>query len=156
MPAPYPQRRGCAACNNGGLPPDLSLITKARHGGADYIFSLLTGYTETPPAGFDVPEGLNFNPYFPGTKVSPNSVLHPSPLVEYEDGTEATTSQMAKDVVEFLNCESSEPELDQRKRMGAQAIAVLSVLFTMSIWLKRFKWASVKSRKLTYAPPKGH
>lgn len=51
---------------------------------------------------------------------------------------------------------SSEPELDQRKRMGAQAIAVLSVLFTMSIWLKRFKWASVKSRKLTYAPPKGH
>lgn len=153
MPAPYPNDEAARAGNNGGLPPDLSLITKARHGGADYIFSLLTGYSD-PPAGFDVPEGLNFNPYFPGTKIAMARVLYDG-LVEYEDGTEATTSQMAKDVVEFLNW-SSEPEHDQRKRMGAQAVAVLSVLFTMSIWVKRFKWASVKSRKLTYSPPSGH
>ncbi|MCO5585259.1 hypothetical protein L7F22_039192 [Adiantum nelumboides] len=62
LPAPYPNAEAARAANNGGLPPDLSLITKARHGGGDYIFALLTGYTD-PPAGYEVPEGLNFNPY---------------------------------------------------------------------------------------------
>lgn len=97
----------------------------------DYVFSLLTGYTD-PPAGFDVPEGLNFNPYFPGTKIAMARVLYDG-LVEYPDGTEATTSQMAKDVVTYLSW-ASEPEHDTRKRMGAQAIAILSVL-TMMRWV---------------------
>ncbi|UZJ55205.1 hypothetical protein CBS101457_004525 [Exobasidium rhododendri] len=153
MPAPYPNEEAARAGNNGGLPPDLSLITKARHGGGDYIFALLTGYSD-PPAGFDVPEGLNFNPYFPGTKIAMARVLYDG-LVEYPDGTEATTSQMAKDVVTYLSW-ASEPEHDQRKRMGAQAVAILSVLTMMSIWVKRFKWASVKSRKVQYSPPKTH
>lgn len=151
LPAPYPNEEAARAGNNGGLPPDLSLITKARHGGADYIFALLTGYTD-PPAGVELPEGMNFNPYFPGTKIAMARVLYDG-LVEYEDGTPATTSQMAKDVVTFLNW-SSEPEHDERKRMGAQAVTLLSALTLMSIYVKRMKWAPIKSRKLVYSPPK--
>ncbi|PWN33461.1 putative CYT1-cytochrome c1, heme protein [Meira miltonrushii] len=153
LPAPYPNSEAARAANNGGLPPDLSLITKARHGGGDYIFALLTGYTD-PPAGYEVPEGLNFNPYFPGTKIAMARVLYDG-LVEYPDGTPATTSQMAKDVVTFLSW-ASEPEHDQRKKMGVQALAIISTLFAMSIWVKRFKWSSVKSRKLIYNPPVTH
>lgn len=74
-------------------------------------------------------------------------------LVEYDDGTPATTSQMAKDVVSFLHW-AAEPELDDRKKMGFQAVTILTILFGMSIWVKRFKWAPIKTRKLLYTPPK--
>jgi len=67
IPSPYKNDEAARAANNGALPPDLSLMVKARHGGCDYIFSLLTGYPEEPPPGAVVPAGLNFNPYFPGT-----------------------------------------------------------------------------------------
>ena len=67
MVPPYKNEEAARAANNGALPPDLSLMVKARHGGCDYIFSLLTGYPEELPAGAAVPSGLNFNPYFPGT-----------------------------------------------------------------------------------------
>ena len=67
IPNPYKNDEAARAANNGALPPDLSLMVKARHGGCDYIFSLLTGYPEEPPAGATVQAGLNFNPYFPGT-----------------------------------------------------------------------------------------
>lgn len=67
LPGPYKNDEAARAANNGALPPDLSLMVKAREGGCDYIFSLLTGYPEDPPAGAVVAAGLNFNPYFPGT-----------------------------------------------------------------------------------------
>ncbi|KAI9931452.1 cytochrome c1 [Aspergillus wentii] len=67
MPGPYKNEEAARAANGGALPPDLSLIVKGRHGGCDYIFSLLTGYPDEPPAGANVGEGMNFNPYFPGT-----------------------------------------------------------------------------------------
>ena len=67
LPAPYKNDEAARAANNGALPPDLSLMVKARHGGCNYIFSLLTGYPEENPAGATVASGLNFNPYFPGT-----------------------------------------------------------------------------------------
>lgn len=67
IPPPYKNDEAARAANNGALPPDLSLMVKARHGGCNYIFSLLTGYPEEPPPGAVVPAGLNFNPYFPGT-----------------------------------------------------------------------------------------
>lgn len=70
IPAPYKNDEAARAANNGALPPDLSLMVKARHGGCNYIFSLLTGYPEEPPAGATVQSGLNFNPYFPGTGTS--------------------------------------------------------------------------------------
>ena len=152
MPAPYKNDEAARAANNGALPPDLSLIVKGRHGGCNYIFSLLTGYPEEPPAGANVQAGLNFNPYFPGTGIAMARVLYDG-LVEYEDETPASTSQMAKDVVEFLNW-AAEPEMDDRKKMGMKVLTVSAVLTALSIWVKRYKWAPIKSRKLVYDPPK--
>jgi ubiquinol-cytochrome c reductase cytochrome c1 subunit len=151
LPSPYKNDEAARAANNGALPPDLSLIVKARHAGCDYIFSLLTGYPDEPPAGAVVQEGLNFNPYFPGTGIAMARVLF-NELVEYEDGTPASTSQMAKDVTEFLNW-AAEPEMDQRKKMGLKVLAVTSVLFAISVWVKRYKWSYLKTRKLVYNPP---
>ncbi|CAG8561131.1 2708_t:CDS:2, partial [Paraglomus brasilianum] len=114
LPRPYPNEEAARAANAGALPPDLSLMIKARHGGCDYVFSLLTGYVD-PPAGIEIREGLHYNPYFPGGAIGMARVLYDG-LVEYEDGTPATTSQMAKDVVTFLNW-AAEPEHDERKKM---------------------------------------
>ena len=136
IPNPYKNDQAAKAANNGALPPDLSLMVKARHGGCNYIFSLLTGYPEEPPPGVEVASGLNFNPYFPGTGIAMARVLYDG-LVEYEDGTPATTSQMAKDVVEFLNW-AAEPEMDERKKMGWKVLTVLTFLTAMSIWVKRY------------------
>ncbi|KAG8623467.1 hypothetical protein KVT40_008443 [Elsinoe batatas] len=152
IPSPYKNDEAARAANNGALPPDLSLMVKARHGGCNYIFSLLTGYPEEPPAGATVQSGLNFNPYFPGTGIAMARVLYDG-LVEYEDGTPATTSQMAKDVVEFLNW-TAEPEMDERKKMGWKVMAVGTVLFALSVWVKRYKWSNIKTRKIIYNPPK--
>lgn len=73
-------------------------------------------------------------------------------LVEYEDGTPATTSQMAKDVVEFLNW-AAEPEMDQRKKMGMKVIIITAALTALSIWVKKYKWAPIKARKLVPLSP---
>jgi ubiquinol-cytochrome c reductase cytochrome c1 subunit len=151
IPAPYPNEEAARFANGGALPPDLSLIVKGRHGGCNYIFSLLTGYPDEPPAGATVQEGMNFNPYFPGTAIAMARVLFDG-VVEYEDGTPATTSQMAKDVVEFLNW-AAEPEMDDRKKMGFKAITLLTGLFALSVWVKRYKWSPIKTRKIVYGPP---
>lgn len=152
IPGPYPNEQAARAANQGALPPDLSLIVKARHGGSDYIFSLLTGYPEDAPDGVTLPVGANYNPYFPGGSIAMARVLFDD-LVEYEDGTPATTSQMAKDVTQFLNW-CSEPEHDERKRQGLKAIIILSSLYLLSVWVKKFKWAGIKTRKFTFTPPK--
>lgn len=111
----------------------------------DYIYALITGYVD-PPAGVEVREGLNYNPYFPGGAIGMGRVLYDG-LVEYPDGTKATSSQMAKDVTTFLSW-ASEPELDQRKKMGLQAVIILTALTGLSIWVKKFKWTPIKSRKI--------
>ena len=152
IPGPYPNEQAARAANQGALPPDLSLIVKARHGGSDYIFSLLTGYPEDAPEGVTLPVGANYNPYFPGGSIAMARVLFDD-LVEYEDGTPATTSQMAKDITQFLNW-CSEPEHDERKRQGLKAIIILSSLYLLSVWVKKFKWAGIKTRKFTFTPPK--
>ncbi|KAI4523951.1 cytochrome C1 family-domain-containing protein [Schizophyllum commune] len=152
MPAPYPNEEAARASNAGALPPDLSLIVKARHGGADYIFSLLTGYID-PPAGVEIREGMNYNPFFPGGAIGMARVLFDG-LVEYDDGTPATTSQMAKDVVTFLNW-AAEPEHDERKKVGIKAVILFSTLFALSLYTKRFKWTPIKNRKIVYDPPAG-
>jgi ubiquinol-cytochrome c reductase cytochrome c1 subunit len=130
LPSPYKNDEAARAANNGALPPDLSLIVKARHGGCDYIFSLITGYPEEPPPGVTVPEGLHFNPYFPGTGIAMARVLY-NELVEYEDGTPASASQMAKDVVEFLNW-SAEPEMDQRKKVRFNFLHITTLRYSLT------------------------
>jgi ubiquinol-cytochrome c reductase cytochrome c1 subunit len=137
---PYANEKAARAANNGALPPDLSLITKARHGGADYVHAILTGFKE-PPAGFQVQQGMNYNEYFAG-----HQIAMPPPLadgaVTYDDGTNATVDQMAKDVAAFLTW-SSEPELEQRKRMGIKVLAFLLVFTALAFALKRKIWADI-------------
>ncbi|MEQ2163161.1 iso-1-cytochrome c, partial [Goodea atripinnis] len=115
FPKPYSNPEAARAANNGALPPDLSYIVNARHGGEDYVFSLLTGYCD-PPAGVTVREGLYYNPYFPGQAIGMAPPIY-NEILEYDDGTSATMSQVAKDVCTFLRW-AAEPEHDQRKRMG--------------------------------------
>ncbi|KAH9989814.1 cytochrome C1 family-domain-containing protein [Russula vinacea] len=150
MPRPYANDEAARASNQGSLPPDLSLIIKARHGGADYLFSLLTGYVD-PPAGVEIREGMNYNPYFPGGAIAMPRLLFDG-LVEYDDGTPATTSQMAKDVSTFLSW-AAEPEHDERKKIGIKAVILFSTLTALSLYVKRFKWSVIKNRKIVYNPP---
>ena len=145
LPPPYPNEEAARAANQGALPPDLSLIVKARHGAADYIFALLTGYVD-PPAGLELREGMNYNPFFPGGAISMARVLFDG-VVEYEDGTPATTSQMAKDVATFLNW-AAEPEHDERKQIGIKAVIMFSTLTLLALYTKRYKWAPIKTRKV--------
>uniref|UniRef100_A0A453GHH6 Cytochrome c domain-containing protein n=1 Tax=Aegilops tauschii subsp. strangulata TaxID=200361 RepID=A0A453GHH6_AEGTS len=117
LPQPYANEQAARFSNGGAYPPDLSLITKARHNGQNYVFSLLTGYRD-PPAGVSIREGLHYNPYFPGGAIAMPKMLSDG-AVEYEDGTPATEAQMGKDVVSFLSW-AAEPEMEERKLDGSQ------------------------------------
>ncbi|KAJ1666504.1 cytochrome c1 [Coemansia sp. RSA 1646] len=151
IPPPYANEEAARAANAGALPPDLSLITKARHGGVDYIYSLLTGYCD-PPAGVEVREGLNYNPYFPGGAIAMAQNIFDG-VVEFDDGTPNTASQITKDVVTFLNW-AAEPELDDRKKIGLKALLLFSTLTAIALWIKRNRWQALKTRKLVFNPPK--
>lgn len=145
LPSPYANEAAARYANGGAYPPDLSLITKARHNGQNYVFSLLLGYRE-PPAGVSVREGLHYNPYFPGGAIAMPKMLVDGG-VEYDDGTPATESQMAKDVVTFLSW-AAEPEHDDRKLMGAKFMFALSLALFQAGYYKRWKWSHVKSRRV--------
>ncbi|CAD5117107.1 DgyrCDS5915 [Dimorphilus gyrociliatus] len=149
FPQPYANDEAAKAANNGALPPDLSFITLARHGGEDYIFSLLTGYCD-PPAGIEVREELHFNPYFPGGAIGMAKALY-NEILEYEDGTPATASQMAKDVSTFLKF-AGEPEYDTRKRMALKMFMIFGILIPVAYYIKRHKWSALKSRVIAYRP----
>lgn len=145
IPAPYANEEGARFANNGAYPPDLSLMTKARHDGINYVFALLLGYRE-PPAGVEVPGGMYYNPYFPGGFIAMPKMLVDGG-VEYDDGTPATETQMAKDVTTFLTW-AAEPEMDDRKLMGAKWIFALSLVAVQAVYYKRWAWSHLKSRKL--------
>ncbi|XP_014021333.1 cytochrome c1, heme protein, mitochondrial [Salmo salar] len=151
FPKPYPNPEAARAANGGALPPDLSYIVNARHGGEDYVFSLLTGYCE-PPAGVEVREGLYYNPYFPGQAIGMAPPIY-NEVLEFEDGTPATMSQVAKDVCTFLRW-AAEPEHDQRKRMGLKLLMGSAILVPLVYYMKRHRWSVLKSRKIAYRPPK--
>lgn len=141
FPSPYPNDKAARAMNNGGLPPDLSLIVKAREDGANYIHAILTGYRDAPE-GVTVPEGAYYNPYFPG-----GIIKMPHPLsddqVTYQDNTPATMDQEARDVVNFLQW-AAEPEMEARKRMGIKVMMFLAVMTGFFYVVKKRIWSNLE------------
>src|SRR5205085_1214550 len=139
--APFPNEAAARAANGGALPPDLSVMAKARNGGANYIYSIMTGYHQ-PPAGLDVPPGQYYNAYMAGDLTSywhgpkdrvPHGGFLAMPFqlapdrVSFDDGTKSTTEQQAKDVATFLAW-ASEPHLEERRKTG-WAVMIYLILF---------------------------
>ena len=146
FPNPYPNATAAAAGNGGAMPPDLSVMAKARHDGANYIYSLLSGYGE-PPAGLEIRPGQYYNPYMAGDLASYWSgdrhhvppggfIAMPPPLsddqVSFDDGTPSTVDQMARDVSAFIAW-ASEPKATERKQTGL-AVMLFLAIFTVLTW----------------------
>ena len=161
FPSPYPNAVAAAAANNNAIPPDLSLITKARHHGTEYVYSLLTGYRDPATFAlsngerlaeefpdFNTPDGLYFNPYFPNLNLAMAPPLTSTGQVTYDDGTESTISQMSADVSAFLTW-TAEPTLVKRKQTGLPVLAFLLIATILAFMAKKQIWAAVKpqSRK---------
>jgi ubiquinol-cytochrome c reductase cytochrome c1 subunit len=136
--SPFPNPQAARAANNGAYPPDLSVLAKARVGGANYIYALLNGYSD-PPARVTLMEGMNYNAYFPGHQIAMARPLNPD-QVQYADGTPATVEHMARDMATFLQW-AAEPELEQRRAMGVKVILFLTVLAGLAYAVKRKVWA---------------
>jgi ubiquinol-cytochrome c reductase cytochrome c1 subunit len=147
FPKPYPNDKAARAGNGGALPPDLTYMTRARVDGTNYVYSLLTGYKE-PPAGIVLREGLYYNPYMVGGSIAMAQALM-NGAVTYEDGTEATISQMAKDVTTFLTWTAA-PELEERKRFSFKAMFLIALIIIPTIYAKRQKWSLHKTRKIRF------
>ena len=142
---PYPNVEASKAANGGAHPPDMSVLTKARASGADYIYSLLLGYEEAP-SGFELDEGVYYNKYMPGNKIKMLAPLSDG-IVEYSDGTQSTVAQMAKDVTTFLVW-VAEPHLEFQHRMGFKAIIYLIILLTLVYMSKQKVWARFGSKNI--------
>jgi ubiquinol-cytochrome c reductase cytochrome c1 subunit len=140
IPGPFPNDEAAKAANNGALPPDQSLVIKAREGGPDYVYALLNGYV-APPAGFHLASGMYYNEYFPG-----HSIAMPPPLsanaVTFADGTPSTVPQMAHDIVTFLTW-AAEPNLPERHRMGFKVFFFLIVSAGVFYAAKRKIWSRI-------------
>jgi ubiquinol-cytochrome c reductase cytochrome c1 subunit len=149
LPKPYANDNAAAAANNGAIPPDLSYIALARHGGEDYVYHLLTSYCN-PPAGIELREGQNFNPYFPGGAIGMAAPIY-NEIIEYDDGTPATLSQLTKDVCTFLAWAAS-PEQDQRKRTGIKGMMLIGILMPLAWYKNRQVWAVLKQQKYVFTP----
>ena len=140
--SPYPNVEASTVANGGAYPPDMSVLVKARPGGADYMYSVLMGYEE-PPAGMKLDDGVYYNKYMIGQKIKMSSPLSDG-IVEYSDGTEATMDQMARDVTTFLAW-AAEPELEERHRVGFKVIIYL-ILLTILVYLSMKKiWSRIDS-----------
>ena len=158
FPPPFPNDQAARNANGGALPPDMSVLAKARsvergfpwfifdaftqyqEDGPDYIDGILNGY-EDPPAGFTLPPGAQYNKYFPG-----HAIGMPKPLsdgqVEYTDGTPTTVEQYGRDISAFLMW-AAEPKLDERKRLGFQVFVFLIVLTGLLYFTKKKVWYEV-------------
>ena len=140
MPSPYPNDNAARAGNGGALPPDLSLIAKARANGPDYLYSLLIGYKEAP-ASMNVPDGMYYNDAYPG-----NLIAMPQPLygedVTYADGADNSIEGSAADLTQFLMW-AAEPKMEVRKRIGVAVVFFLSIFVVLSVMAKRRVWADL-------------
>jgi len=156
FPSPYANETAARAANNNALPPDLSLMAKAREGGPAYIYSLLTGYQPQPAElvakfpGSKTPESLHYNPYFANLNVAMPPPLTADGQVTYADGTPATVDQMAKDVAAFLLW-TAEPNLQGRHKGGVAVLIFLIIATALGYMSYRTIWAEAK-RKVA---PKG-
>lgn len=157
FPNPYPNATAAAAGNGGAAPPDLSVMAKARHGGANYIYSLLSGYPDTPPVGLRMTPTQHYNPYMAGDltpfwegdhdHVPPGGFIAMPPqlragMVTYDDGTEATVDQMARDVAAFIGW-ASEPKAVERKKAGVAVMLYLLIFAGLTWFSYRRIWRNV-------------
>ena len=160
FPSPFPNEAAARAANGGALPPDMSVLAKARsfeegglwfllapftqyqEDGVDYIHAILNGYKDSPPAGFKLPDGKYYNVYFPGHAISMPPPLSDG-VVEFTDGSPATLEQYSKDIAAFLMW-AAEPKLDERKRTGFDALVFLIVFASLLFLIKKRIWAGVK------------
>ena len=141
--SPYPNKKAAIAANGGAYPPDMSVLVKARGGGANYIYSVLMGYDE-PPAGMELDDGVYYNKYMYGNKIKMASPLDDD-IVEYSDGTKATVDQMAKDVTTFLQW-TAEPHLEARHKLGFRVIIYLSVLTILVYFSMKKIWSRIETK----------
>ncbi len=141
LPKPYPNEKFARSANGGALPPDLSLIAKARHGGPDYLFHLLRGYDEAP-ADMKLADGMSYNKYFPGHQIAMAKQIEDD-KVTYADGTKSDADQIARDVSAFLMW-TAEPKMEVRHATGLRVI-IFTLLFTvLAYFLKRRIWARIE------------
>jgi cytochrome c1 len=141
--SPYPNDAVARIANRGALPPDLSVMAKARPGGPDYIYALLTGYRQ-PPAGFELAQGMHYNTAFPG-----HQIAMPPPLIDgsvpYTDGTRPTIDNYARDVSAFLMW-AAEPKLEERHMLGARVMVFLTVFVIIMYLAKRAVWGRLHGK----------
>ncbi len=164
--SPYRNDKEAALINNGAVPPDLSVIAKARAAtasaawymqpyvilrdmatmyqehGPDYLHALLVGYSDTPPEGVDLSPGMNYNRVYPGGQIAMAQPLYDD-IVPYEDGTPTTVDQYAKDVTTFLMW-AAEPRLEERKQLGVKVMIYLLIVTVLLYLSKRLLWSRVK------------
>ena len=139
---PYANEQEAKALNGGAYPPDMSVLIKARKGGANYIYSVLLGYEE-PPSGVILDDGVYYNKFMYGKKIKMPQPLSDD-LVEYSDGTKATSEQMAKDVVTFMMW-AAEPHLEQRHKTGFRVIIYLIILTILVYFSMKKIWSRIET-----------
>lgn len=156
FPNPFPNPTAATAANGGAYPPDLSVMAKARHDGANYIYSLLSGYVE-PPVGLTIAPGQYYNPYMAGDLTpfwtgDPEKVPYggfiamPQPIMDgqvvYDDGTPQTVDNYAKDVAAFIAW-ASDPRASERKQAGIGVMIFLALFLGLTYASYRRIWKGV-------------
>ncbi|MFT8243776.1 cytochrome c1 [Roseomonas sp. BN140053] len=138
--SPFPNEAAARTANGGALPPDLSVLVKAREEGADYVHALLTGYRD-PPAGVHVPEGMHYNEFYPGHMIAMPKPLNDGQL-SFPGQDNPSLDQLSRDVTAFLTW-AAEPNLEARHSMGVRIVIFLLVLWGLAFMLKRKLWADL-------------
>ena len=138
--SPFTNEQEARVSNNGSYPPDLSVITKAKKNGPDYIYNLLLGYKE-PPEDFEIGEGMYYNEWKEGHQIAMAQPLDED-YVDYDDGTETTLPQLAEDITTFLVW-SAEPELEERKNLGVKVILFFLIFGGIIYMAKQRLWKNI-------------